>query len=101
MARCGCRQCAQREAHEDVQAFIDTTTEFRNIMWHSFPPDEEYNLRLLADKLQATVTLGDLSAAGSRLRAHEWGEPGERFRYEFDFPPAPHPLEPPEGWCSA
>lgn len=66
--KCGCRACYKREQLEEVQEFIDVTSEFARIMHHSFKPDEEWNLKLLASRLAGTVTIGDLSGEGARLR---------------------------------
>lgn len=83
---CGCAHCTRLAERQEIAEFIDVTCAFRDIMHHNFKPDEEFNLRLLADRLQGTVTLGDMTAEGARLRlmaagerarAEEWAVPME------------------------
>lgn len=82
---CGCRVCTRRAEAQEVQEFIALTTEFRNIMHANYGADEEANLRLLARRIEGQAAVGVV----------------ERIKQYGTLPPIPHPLEPPEGWCSA
>ncbi len=78
---CGCRACERRERKAEIDRFIDTTCAFRDIMHASYKPDEEANLRLLANRLAATIPLP--------LK-------DERDYGDWEWADNPHPLEPPE-----
>lgn len=80
---CGCPYCEKLARKQEIDEFIQVTSEFRDIIRRSYGPEEEEQVRLLANRLAATIPL-PLTSDGD----YEWID-------------SPHPLEPPEGWCSA
>lgn len=99
---CGCRVCTRRAELQEVQEFTRTATIFRDLMHATFAPDEEANLRLLARKVEANVSILDVERVHALPTAPPLEAPHPAFcvctRCTGFFP---HPLEPPEGWCSA